>query len=194
MSVFRTVLLSSFFVFSSVSGFSQPGLPLANTGLKSDLQKVIADFPKQFVHLKGDIIAENPQSTDYACNLQFNGAEENSITQYSSKNPMYSWQAVMLTSEDFEEAAKKYKWLCNQLKNMTITMSDYSFSLTGNYEAPDDGKKFTSSIYRLIPNAINMPKLKVEASLQFSFPEWKVNLTVYEREREDSERGEKFDD
>lgn len=194
MSAFRTLLLSSFFVFFSLCAFSQPGLHLTNANLKSDLQKVIADFPKQFVHLKGDIIAENPQSTDYACNLQFNGAEENSITQYSAKNPIYSWQAVMLSSEDFEAAAAKYKWLCNQLKNMTISMSDYSFSLSGNYEAPDEAKKFTGTVYRLIPNATNMPRLKVEASLQFNFPEWKVNLSVYEREREDSERGEKFDD
>jgi hypothetical protein len=27
-------------------------------------------------------------------------------------------------------------------------------------------------------------------ALQFEFPEWKVNLVVYEKEREDDERGE----
>jgi hypothetical protein len=32
--------------------------------------------------------------------------------------------------------------------------------------------------------------LKVEASMQFEFPEWKINLMVYEREREDNEQGD----
>jgi hypothetical protein len=41
-----------------------------------------------------------------------------------------------------------------------------------------------------MPNAANMPKLKVEASMQFEFPEWKINLMVYEREREDNEQGD----
>jgi hypothetical protein len=35
-----------------------------------------------------------------------------------------------------------------------------------------------------------MPKLKIEASMQFQFPEWRVSLLVYEREREDNEQGD----
>ena len=35
-----------------------------------------------------------------------------------------------------------------------------------------------------------MPRLKIEVSMQFEFPEWKVVLSVYEKEREDHERGE----
>jgi hypothetical protein len=35
-----------------------------------------------------------------------------------------------------------------------------------------------------------MPKLKIEASMQYEFPEWKVSLVVYEKEREDKDRGE----
>jgi hypothetical protein len=104
---------------------------------------------------------------------------------------VFSWQALLLETEAFDEAAKKYKWLCNQLKVMTIkTETGYSYNLSGNYEEPTQGKKFSSSVYKLTPNAADMPKLKIEASMQFEFPEWKVSLLVYEREREDKDRGE----
>ena len=74
---------------------------------------------------------------------------------------------------------------------MTIKMGDGdSFSLSGAYDEPDESKKFSTSTYRLMPAATNLPKLKVEATLQFEFPEWKVNLLVYQREREDNERGQ----
>ncbi len=39
-----------------------------------------------------------------------------------------------------------------------------------------------------------MPKLKIEASMQFEFPEWKVNLLVYEKEKEDKDRGDIMED
>ena len=54
----------------------------------------------------------------------------------------------------------------------------------------DESKKFFTSIFKLTPNAANMPRLKIEASMQFEFPEWKVNLIVYEKEREDNEQGD----
>ena len=118
-------------------------------------------------------------------------APENWVTQYNSTKPIYSWHAAFLTTEDFDEAVKKYKWLYQQLKAMTIKIDGgYSFTLNGDYDQPTESKKFSSSIFKMTPNAVNMPKLKIEASLLFEFPEWKVSLLVYEKEREDKERGD----
>jgi len=74
---------------------------------------------------------------------------------------------------------------------MTINMGNgYTFSLNGDYEAPYDSKKFTVSTFHLTPAATYMPKLKIEVGMQFYFPEWKVVLRVYQKEREDNERGD----
>jgi hypothetical protein len=35
---------------------------------------------------------------------------------------------------------------------------------------------------------IKRSKLKIEVSMHFEFPAWKVGLSVYEKEREDNER------
>lgn len=187
----KLAVAASLFLFSH-SASAQLKLPLKNNALRTDLQQVIDDFPKEFATLKGGVQAENPQTVEYQSQLKFSGSENCVITRYTGAKAIYSFQAVMLTTEDFDEAVKKYKWLFSQLKGMTVKVSrDYTFSLAGDYESPEESRKFTSSVLRMLPSAVNLPKLKIEVSLQFEFPEWKVNLLVYEKEREDEERGER---
>lgn len=182
-------LLSFLFTFTYVHAqFKLPGT--GNMDVRNALEKVIADYPKEFATLKGEVLTNNPQTVEYTSLLAFKSAEQNTITQYSGKQPIYSWQAQMLTSEEFETAAKKYKALYGQLKGMTITLNrDYTYGLAGEYDAPDESKKFSSTVFTLQPAASNLPKVKVELSLQYQFPEWKIYLMVYQKEREDTERG-----
>ena len=177
-------------ILAGLVSYSQLKFPVTNNDLRTNLSKIISDYPNQFGSLKGDTIAIHPQTIEFSSRLDFKEAPQNSIILYKSQKPVYSWQGVLVNTEDFDEASKKYKWLYNQLKVMTVKLeSGYSFTLSGEYDAPDESKKFSSSIFKLTPNAGNMPKLKIEASMQFEFPEWKVMLVVYEREREDIERG-----
>ena len=191
MKILKTSLIAFVFLCVVPKTQAQFRIPVTNNELRNNLEKVILGFADQLNTVKGDTLARNPQTVEYATLLKFDGAEQNTITQYISTKPVYSWQAVMLTTEDFEEATKKYKWLCNQLKVMTINLGDgYTFSLNGRYEAPAESRKFSSSTFQLTPAATNLPKLKIEVGMQFYFPEWKVNLTVYQKEREDNERGD----
>ncbi len=171
--------------------FAQLKLPsVGNPDVRHALEKVISDFPKEFASLKGEVLNTNPQTVEYASLLTFKSAEQNTITQYSGKLPVYSWQAQMFTTEEFDAAAKKYKSLYSQLKAMTITLNrDYAYSLSGEMDKPDESKKFSTTVFSLLPNASNLPKVKVELSMQYEFPEWKIYLTVYQKEREDNERG-----
>lgn len=166
--------------------------PVTNNDLRINLQKIIADFPNKLSSLRGDTLEVNPQTIEFASRLEFEMAPQNSIMEYKSlMEPKYSWKAMMMSTEEFEEASEKYDWLYKQLKVMTIRMDGgYTFSLDGEYDAPDEGRGFSTSIFKLLPNASNMPKLKIEVSMEFEFPEWKVNLLVYEKEREDTERGD----
>jgi len=192
MKIYQPKLIAIGLFMASVQSHAQFKFPVTNNELRNNLSKVISDFPNQFSALKSDTISSGPQTIEFATRLDFKEAENNSIVEYkSANNPLYSWQAVLLNTEDFEEASKKYKWLYNQLKVMTVKLEGgYSFTLSGDFDAPDESKKFSSSVFKLTPNASNMPKLKIEASMQFEFPQWKVSLLVYEKEREDSERGD----
>jgi hypothetical protein len=185
----RLLVLTSV-LFFQISN-AQLKLPVTgNADVRNALEKVIADFPKEFANLKGEVVNTNPQTIEYASLLSFKSAEQNTITQYSGKQPVYSWQALMFTVEEFEDAAKKYKALYKQLKGMSLTLNrDYTYGLSGEYDAPDDSKKFSTTVFHLLPNASNLPKVKVELSLQYELLEWKIYLMVYQKEREDAERG-----
>ena len=168
-----------------ISAGAQLKLPVANP-VANDVKKAIEDHPNHFVNLKGEMITQTPQTTDYACTFNANGAEETTITQYSSKKEIYSWQALMLTTESFEKAKQKFKSLFNQLNNLAVTTSNQHYKLKGEYEQPDEKKKFSSVILSAGPGK----NLKVEISIQAYEPmEWKVKIVVYDRDREDHEKG-----
>ena len=190
MNFVKTTTFSLFFLVSGLISNAQFKLPVTNNELRGNLSKVISEFGNQFSEIKGPVTNENPQTTEYSTTLKFENAEENLITEYKGIKSIYSWQAILLTTEDFEEASKKYKWLCNQLKVMTVTIDGhYSYSLDGKIDPAVESKPFSSSIFTLMPAASNLPKIRIEAGMQFQFPEWKVQLLVYEKERNDNERG-----
>jgi hypothetical protein len=190
----RPKLLVAALLLITTAIHAQLRFPVTNNGLRNDLQKVIQEYMNDFPTLKGDVLVQNPQTVEYASLLIFSGAEGNSITKYNSTKNIYSWQAVMLTTEDFDSAVSRYHWLYNQLKAMTIRLGDYSFSLQGDYDEPNEGKKFSDCSFSLLPSAINLQKLKIEVTMQFEFPDWKVGLQLFQKEREDNERGSAKED
>ena len=176
-------------LFLVAGAHAQIKLPISNA-FRSDVQKVVAAYPGQFAELKGEIIAKNPQTVEYASLVRPAQAQQVVITQYSANSKeIYSWNAVLLSTEDFAEAEKKYKWLYNQLKGMNVKYVVDQYTLRGDYNAPSESMKFTISQLSLFNPPMALKNLRVEAAMQFEFPEWKVSLTVFEKEREDDEQG-----
>ncbi|MEO6610857.1 MAG: hypothetical protein ABIT05_16645 [Chitinophagaceae bacterium] len=175
--------------------FAQLKLPGIN-GVGNDIKKVIEDYPNRFINLMGEVIAENTQSTDYRCTLKVNGAEEVIITRYSAKREVCSWKARMLTTENFEKARQKFKSLFGQLNNLSIDMGEgRGFHLNGKYEIPVEGKKFATVLFSAEPASETVKKLIVELTLQYVEPmEWRVELLIYDRDRQDNEKGKTVED
>lgn len=187
----KTLVLFTIFLSLSVSSFSQLKLPFGN-GIANDVKKVINDYPNQFSNLRGEMIMENGQSTDYECNFKVEGAEKTMITKYTSNGKnVSSWSTLMLTTDDFTAAKKKFKALFQQLNNITVKMTNTNaFYLKGKYEEPVEEKKFFSSMFAFSNATEEMKKLKVEIVMEYELLEWKVKVLVYEKEREDDERGD----
>lgn len=181
-------------LFSFIISQAQFKLPV-NSSLRNDMQKVVADYPKQFANLRGEILDENPQSVEYASLIKVEKAERCTITRYSSgSKPVYSWQAVLLSTEDFEEAAKKYKLVFNQLKGMNIKYVVDQYTMRGSLEEPEESRKFATSVLAVVNPPQALKKLRMEVSMQFEFPEWKVSVGVFEKEREDDETSIEMED
>jgi hypothetical protein len=183
------VLITAGFLLLMSAASAQLKSPFGSA-FRSDVQKVVEDYPHQFASIRGEVVVKNPQSVEYSSLLTPQGVEASSIVQYSSVNKaIYSWQATVLTTESFEEAQKKYKWLYQQLKGMNVKYVADLYTLRGAYEEPSESRKFTTSVLTLQAPPTPLQKLKVEVSMDFEFPEWKVSLMVYEKEREDDEHG-----
>jgi hypothetical protein len=189
----KSPLLAAIAFCLSTMAQAQLKIPLkgntANNGFKSDLQKVVESFPHQFQNIRGEVIAKNPQTVEYASLVKPAGAQETMIVKYSSEvKPIYSWQTVLLTTEDYEEAAKRYKAVYNQLKGMNVKYVVDQYTLRGAYEEPDESRGFATSILTPAHPPAALKKLKVEVSMQFEFPEWKVAVMVFEKEKEDEDQ------
>lgn len=164
--------------------------PVASTTFRNDIQKVVEEYPHQYARLRGEVINKNPQSVEYASRIKPDGAQETMIVEYSaSGKKVYTWQTTLLTTEDFEEAAKKYKWLYQQLKGMNIKYVADLYTLRGPYAEPDESIGFVTSTLTPAHPPTPLAKMKIEVSLNFEFPEWKVTLQIFDKEREDEEQG-----
>lgn len=162
-----------------------------DNAFQADVENVILDYPNSFQHYIGNEIVNNPQSTDYASLLKIRGAEECTITKYpAKKRDRYSYQATMVTTEEFEKAKSIFDTYYNRLHKVNLRFANQSYNLAGEYESPAEEKKFTSSLFSVSPAEEGMKRLKVELLMEYVQTEWKVKLLVYEKEREDDERGE----
>ena len=155
--------------------------------VNSALQKVIQDYPNQFVNLKGAQLAGNLQAVQYHSTVVVPGSVKCVLTK-SGRKDNYSWKCIMLESEKFHDGKEKFNELYSQIKNTIVKMQgEKPFILNGKYEAPSDDRKFTSIVFQLLPSSGPMEKLKVELTLHHTINDWKVTLAVYDDERKNDE-------
>jgi hypothetical protein len=186
---FTALFLSS----SSLLAQLQLKLPTVSATI-IDVKKVLQEYPNRFANITGTLIRENAQSTDYECTLKIDGAEEVFITHFPSKKNIRTWEATLLTTEAFEKVKQKYKSTCNQLNNLSIKIDGYNYKLNGVIAPISEDMKFTSTVFSFSTTDDAMKKLRLEVSAQFLAPmEWKIKLLIYEKEREDNEKGSSKD-
>ena len=100
----KSLRLTVLFVFAHFY-YASAQLKLGITSsFRSDFQKIMAEYPEHFESIRGEVINQNPQTVEYASQLKLTDAEECIITKYSSGGkPVYSWQALIFTSENYLE-------------------------------------------------------------------------------------------
>jgi hypothetical protein len=186
----KPLVLLTICAFLFKISIAQLKMPVA-TGFSNDMKKVIEDFPNRFINLMGEVISQHSQSTDYECNFKVNGAEESFITRYSAKKEVCSFEAVMLSTDNFNKAKQKFRSLFNQLNNLSVRIADNKLlHFKGKFEEPKEEMKFASILLSPEPGYESLKKLRIEIVMQVTGPmEWKVKVLIYDKEREDGERG-----
>ncbi len=177
-----------FLVFSCLLFYGQ-SLKEKNS-FRATLTSIVNDYPNQFKNLLGDLLVENPQSTDFSSKLNISGAVSSVITKYSAAGiDVYSWEALILITDDFAAASKKFTSLFGSINNLTATLEGRNVVFKGASLNPIEEKKFSSIRFQLADTNSKYKKLKIELLLEAAMLEWTVRVLIYETEREDDERG-----
>jgi hypothetical protein len=149
------------------------------------LEKVIRDYPNRFHNIKGDMIAQHAQTSEYKSTISVPGASYCSIWKYSvANNDLYNWNCTTFNSPNFMQARARFKEVYDQIENTIIKIEGQKpFILNAQYRTPTELHNLNSITFELLPLVDEMRNLKIDLSLEKESNIWKVKLSVYEGER-----------
>ncbi|HET9055602.1 MAG TPA: hypothetical protein VFN30_02025 [Chitinophagaceae bacterium] len=151
-------------------------------------EKIMLDYCNHFANLKGEVVINNPQSSEYESIIKLPGAEECTIVEIQSKDHLTTaWQALILSTGEYETAAKKYKQLYSQLYNATVRIDKSGKQLTikGEMDKPEAEKKIVSTLFSLTPETAISEKIAIELSMAYELMEWKIRISIYDKDEYD---------
>jgi hypothetical protein len=175
----KTAILALLMVTCFVETRSQS---VFSNGTNSAIERVIQDYPNKFGNIKGALISENAQGTNYESNVKIPGSLSCTISQTSFTNKKFlSWRSELFVASSFSEASDKYSELFKQIKNSVIKLQGAKpYILNGQYATPDQGKNFQSVILNLLPAAGELQNVKVEIAMESQGGKWKIMLAIYD--------------
>ncbi len=174
-----TLIMLAFFAHS-IATWAQEDVFSNKTNMA--LEKVIKDFPNRFHNIKGEMIVQRAQTTEYRSTIQVPGTSSCTVIKHAvSNNDVYSWNCSVFATRDFNLAKNKFKEIFDQIENTIIKIDGQKpFIMSGQYRTPQEERKYTNVVFEILPAVGDMQKLKVELTMQYIGSEWKVFLTVYD--------------
>ena len=191
---FMKPLTATFLFILFVFTLSAQVIPIKNA-LQTDIAKVISDYPNGYKNIIGEQIIENPQSIEFESLVKVKDAIKCKLIKYSSNiKEIYSWEAEMIKTDDFEEASKKFSAIYNSLQHLAVNINGSTAVFKGDYIKPTEAIKFTTLVLDPGDKTPELKKLKLALVLETDMLDWVIKIQVYEKEREDKERGNKKDE
>ena len=185
MKPLTTTFIFILFVFS----LSAQVIPIKNA-LQTDIAKVLSDYPNGFKNIIGDEILQNPQSIEFECLVTIKDAIKCRLVKYSSNvKDIYSWEADMIKTDDFETASNKFRAFYNSLQHLSVNINRTTAVFKGDYIKPSEAIKFTTIVLDAGDKTPELKRLKLALTLEADMLEWVIRIQVYEQEREDKDRG-----
>ena len=178
------------FVFS----LSAQVIPIRNA-FQTDIANVLSDYPNGFKNIIGDEIKQNPQSIEFECLVTVKDAIKCRLIKYSSNvKDIYSWEADMIKTDDFEAASKKFRSLYNSLQHLSVNINGSTAVFKGDYIKPSEAIKFTTIVLDAGDKTPEFKKLKLGLVLETDMLDWVIKIHVYEQERLDKDKGPAIDE
>jgi hypothetical protein len=155
------------------------------------IDAVLKDLPFNLKNITGELVLAQGEFENYASIVELPGAEQCIVTRWhSADDTTASWQAKMLSGEDFEPAAKAYHELFRKLQGCHLTLVDGSvIYLKGDWEPAKEGSSFTTSTLKLMTGDWRYRDVKVELELVYQLADWAVHINIVTKKRDDEVGG-----
>lgn len=187
-------LTATFLFILFVFSLSAQVIPIKNA-FQNDIAKVISDYPNGYKNIIGEQIIENPQSIEFECLVKVKDAIKCKLIKYSSNlKDIYSWEADMIKTDDFEAASKKFRELYNSLQHLSVNINGSTAVFKGDYINPSESIKFTTIVLDAGDKTPELKILKIALILETDMLDWVIKIQVYEQERVNKERGPAIDE
>ncbi len=187
-------LTATFIFILFVFSLSAQVIPIKNA-LQTDIAKVISDYPNGFKNIIGDETIQNPQSIEFECLVPVKDAIKCRLIKYSSNiKDIYSWEADMIKTDDFEAVSKKFRELYNSLQHLSVNINGSTAVFKGDYIKPSEAIKFTTIVLDASDKTPELKKLKLALILETDMLDWVIKIQVYEQERGDKDKGPAIDE
>jgi hypothetical protein len=116
------------------------------------------------------------------------------VIKYSSNTKeIFSWEAEMLKTEDFEEASKKFRSFYNSLQHLSVNINGTNAVFKGDYIKPSESIKFTTIVFDASDKNEELKNLKIALVLETEMLDWVIKIQVYEKQKDDKDRGPVID-
>ena len=186
-------LTATFIFILSVFSLSAQVIPIKNA-FQTDIAKVISDYPNRFKNIIGEEAIQNPQSIEFECLVTVKDAIRCRLIKYSSNlKDIYSWEADMIKTDDFEAASKKFSELYNSLQHLSVNINGSAAAFKGDFIKPSEAIKFTTVVLDAGDKIPELKNLKLALILEADMLDWVIKIQVYEKEREDKDKGPAID-
>ena len=80
---------------------------------------------------------DNPQSTEFESKASIKESIRCRVTKYSSNTKdIYSWEAEMIKTDDFEETSKEFRSIYDSLQHLSVNVNETNAILKENMLNP----------------------------------------------------------
>jgi len=137
----------------------------------------------------------NPQAIEFESKVSAQEAIKCRVIKYSSNTKdVYSCEAEMPKSEVFEETSGKFRAIYNSLQHFSVEINGINAFFKADFIKPTESIKFTTIVFDAGGKTPELKKLKIALLLESEMLEWVIKIQVYEKEREDKEKGPEKDE
>jgi len=188
----KKTLLTTFLcivVFLSHAQIIKPAIK-ANNAFADSLTEIVTDYSNNFKNIQGDLLPAEIDADTYLSKIGLPGATGCVIKRYHSVvDNSASWQAVLFTSDSYEEAVKYYKKVFTQIKKIKVKGINSSTGVfEGTMEKLDENVRFSVSSLRLKTPDFRYRNFAADIELVNNYDGWEVHLNLYKKKK-DTEGG-----